>query len=131
MLNIRFIKITDGVVVIDHDYLQGRKVFGQLVCSFRYGREDDEVMGLSFQKDLFLASEQIYPPKNVEPTKMQERLIKKLGANAHPFTFKMPPNAPPSVTIQPGSDEEGKPCGVEYYIKLFVGDNEDDRTHKR
>jgi len=121
----------DGVVVIDQDYLQGRKVFGQLACSFRFGREDDEVMGLSFQKDLFLASEQVYPPKNITPTKMQERLIKKLGANAHPFTFQMPPNAPPSVTIQPGSDEEGKPCGVEYYIKLFVGDNEEDRTHKR
>ena len=57
--------------------------------------------------------------------------MKKLGPNAHPFTFQMPPNAPPSVTLQPGRDEEGKPCGVEYYIKVFVGDSEDDRTHKR
>jgi len=121
----------DGVLVVDSGYLQGRKVFGQLVCSFRYGREDDEVMGLSFQKDLFLASEQIYPPKEVEPTKLQERLIKKLGAEAHPFTFKMPANAPPSVTIQPSVTEEGKPCGVEYFIKIFVGDNEEDKTHKR
>ncbi|KAA0189521.1 hypothetical protein HAZT_HAZT006630 [Hyalella azteca] len=121
----------DGVLVVDTDYLQGRRVFGQLVCSFRYGREDDEVMGLSFQKDLFLASEQIYPPKELEATRLQERLVKKLGANAYPFTFKMPPNAPPSVTIQPGPDDEGKPCGVEYYIKIFVGDSEEDRTHKR
>lgn len=121
----------DGVLVVDSGYLQGRKVFGQLVCSFRYGREDDEVMGLSFQKDLFLASEQIYPPRDVEPTKLQERLIKKLGAEAHPFTFKMPANAPPSVTIQPSASEEGKPCGVEYFIKIFVGDSEEDKTHKR
>ncbi|KAF2353624.1 Arrestin-like N-terminal, partial [Trinorchestia longiramus] len=121
----------DGVLVIDTDYLQGRRVFGQLVCSFRYGREDDEVMGLSFQKDLFLASEQIYPPKELEATRLQERLIKKLGANAYPLTFKMPPNAPPSVTIQPGPDDEGKPCGVEYFVKIFVGDSEEDRTHKR
>jgi len=122
----------DGVLVVDTDYLQGRRVFGQLVCSFRYGREDEEIMGLSFQKDLFLASEQVFPPKNVEPTKLQERLIKKLGPNAHPFTFKMPANAPPSVTIQPGADDtEAKPCGVEYYIKLFVGESEDDKTHKR
>jgi len=121
----------DGVIVLDTDYLQGRKVFGQLVCSFRYGREDDEVMGLSFQKDLFLASEQIYPPKDLTPTRLQERLIKKLGANSHPFTFKMPPNAPPSVTIQPGQEDDGKPCGVEYYIKIFVGESEEDRNHKR
>ncbi|XP_042239076.1 arrestin homolog [Homarus americanus] len=121
----------DGVLVLDADYLQGRKVFGQLVCSFRYGREEDEMMGLNFQKDLFLASEQIYPPKNTEPTKLQERLMKKLGANSFPFTFKMPENAPPSVTIQPGQDDEGRPCGVEYYIKVFVGENEEDRSHKR
>lgn len=50
------------MVTVDAEYLQGRRVFGQVVCSFRYGREEDEVMGLNFQKDLFLASEQIYPP---------------------------------------------------------------------
>ena len=124
--------LPDGVLVIDDSYLQGRRVFGQLVCSFRYGREEDEVMGLNFQKDLFLASEQIYPPKgDGEATKLQERLIKKLGANCHPFTFKMPEQAPPSITIQPGKEDEGKPCGVEYYIKVYVGDNPEDRSHKR
>jgi len=121
----------DGVLVVDTSYLQGRKVYGQLICSFRYGREDDEVMGLSFQKDLFLASEQIYPPKEIEATKLQERLIKKLGPEAHPFTFKMPANAPPSVTIQAAADAESKPCGVEYYIKIFVGETEEDKSHKR
>lgn len=122
----------DGVLVLDQSYLQGRRVFGQLVCSFRYGREEDEVMGLNFQKDLFLACEQIYPPKHdAEPTKLQERLMKKLGANSYPFTFKMPEQAPPSITIQPGRDDEGRPCGVEYYIKVYVGESEEDRSHKR
>ncbi|XP_076061452.1 arrestin homolog [Oratosquilla oratoria] len=122
----------DGVLTLDPNYLQGRKVYGQLVCSFRYGREEDEVMGLSFQKDLYLNSKVIYPPKDDDPvSKLQERLIKKLGPNAHPFTFQMPPNAPPSVTIQPGNEDEGKPCGVEYYIKLYAGDNAEDRSHKR
>ncbi|XP_076061818.1 arrestin homolog [Oratosquilla oratoria] len=124
----------DGVVVIDPEYMRDRKVYGQLICSFRYGREEDEVMGISFQKDLFLSSQQIYPCKSNssdDVTKMQERLIKKLGANAFPFTFQMPPNAPPSVTIQPGNEDEGKPCGVEYSIKIFVGENEEDRSHKR
>ncbi|XP_045121925.1 arrestin homolog [Portunus trituberculatus] len=121
----------DGVLVVDPSYLNNRRVFGQLVCSFRYGREEDETMGLSFQKDLYLASEQIYPPKNDECSKLQERLIKKLGANAYPFTFKMPEQAPPSVTIQPAQEDEGRPCGVEYYIKVYVGENEEDRSHKR
>lgn len=119
------------MLVVDPSYLNNRRVFGQLVCSFRYGREEDEVMGLSFQKDLYLASEQIYPPKNDEATKLQERLIKKLGTNAYPFTFKMPEQAPPSVTIQPSAEDEGRPCGVEYYIKVYVGENEEDRSHKR
>nr|XP_027222913.1 uncharacterized protein LOC113815028 [Penaeus vannamei] len=69
-------------VVLDPSYLERRKVFGQLVCSFRYGREDDEVMGLNFQKDLFLASEQIYPPKDVEPTKLAGATHKEARGNA-------------------------------------------------
>ncbi|XP_068208873.1 arrestin homolog [Palaemon carinicauda] len=122
----------DGVLVVDQSYLQGRKVFGQLVCSFRYGREEDEVMGLNFQKDLYLDTEQIYPPKDdVQATKLQERLVKKLGGEAYPFTFKMPQQAPPSITIQPGKEDEGQPCGVEYYVKVFVGETEEDRNHKR
>jgi len=123
----------DGVVVIDHEYLKDRKVFCQMVCSFRYGREEDEVMGLKFQKDMYLASEQVYPPqsKDKSSSKLQERLLKKLGPNAFPFTFKMPANAPSSVTIQPGPEDQGRPCGVDYFLKSFVGENENDRSHKR
>ncbi|XP_071454230.1 arrestin homolog [Hetaerina americana] len=124
----------DGVLVLDGDYLRDRKIFGQVVCSFRYGREEDEVMGLNFQKDLFLASEQIYPPtpkREENLTKLQERLLKKLGPNAFPFTFKLPTSAPASVTLQPGSEDNGKPCGVQYYVKAFAGENETDRGHKR
>nr|CAI5867965.1 unnamed protein product [Callosobruchus analis] len=93
----------DGVVVIDDDY-KDRKIFGQVVCSFRYGREEDEVMGLKFQKDLYLASEQVYPPpqKTATSTKLQERLKKKLGDSCYPFIFTLPPSAPASVTLQPG-----------------------------
>ena len=38
------------------------QVYAQLVCSFRYGREEDETMGLNFKKELTLADEQVYPP---------------------------------------------------------------------
>ncbi|KAJ9585288.1 hypothetical protein L9F63_002918 [Diploptera punctata] len=131
--HITLIDPVDGVILLDSDYLHNRKIFGQIVCSFRYGREEDEVMGLSFQKDLFLASEQIYPPpekREQNLTKLQERLLKKLGSNAFPFTFTLPPGSPSSVTLQPGSDDQGEPCGVQYYVKIFAGENETDRTHK-
>lgn len=125
----------DGIVVLDDEYIRDqRKVFGQVVCSFRYGREEDEVMGLNFQKELFLASEQIYPrpeKSDKEQTKLQDRLLKKLGPNAFPFTFNISPNAPSSVTLQQGQSDQGEPCGVSYYIKIFAGESETDRTHRR
>lgn len=69
--------IIDGVLLLDEEYVRGRKVFGQVVCTFRYGREEDEVMGLNFYKELFLASEQIYPPpekRNFELSRTQARI---------------------------------------------------------
>lgn len=123
----------DGVIVVDPDYLKGRAVYGQLVTTYRYGREEDEVMGLKFSKEMALAKEQIVPLVNtkMEMTPMQERLVKKLGANAYPFTFQFPGSSPSSVTLQAGEDDQGKPLGVEYSVKCFVGDNEEDKNHKR
>ncbi|XP_063376687.1 arrestin homolog [Cydia fagiglandana] len=132
--HISYVEPIDGVVVLDEEYVRGRKVWGQVVCTFRYGREEDEVMGLNFYKELFLASEQLYPPpekRNWEPTRTQERLIKKLGANAFAFRLTVPAGAPGSVTLQPALEDEGEPCGVHYYVKLFVGDSEIDRSHRR
>jgi beta-arrestin len=62
------------------------------------------LLGLTFRKDLYLASAQIYPPDPAlkrPMTRLQERLIKKLGDNAHPFYFELPPHCPASVTLQP------------------------------
>ncbi|XP_044764726.1 beta-arrestin-1 isoform X2 [Coccinella septempunctata] len=125
----------DGVVLIDPDYVKDRKVFGHVLAAFRYGREDLDVLGLTFRKDLYLAAEQIYPPKNSTtkrtPTRLQERLIKKLGPNAFPFYFELPPHCPASVTLQPAPGDTGKPCGVDYELKAFVGENQEDKPHKR
>ncbi|ROT61818.1 putative arrestin-like [Penaeus vannamei] len=46
----------DGVVVVDHDYLRGRRVFARVAVTYRYGREEDEVMGLHFSKELELVN---------------------------------------------------------------------------
>lgn len=62
---------------------------------------------------------------------LQERLMKKLGAGAAPFRLAVPAGAPGSVTLQPGLEDEGEPCGVHYYVKVFVGDTEIDRSHRR
>lgn len=59
------------------------------------------------------------------------RLLKKLGSNAIPFTFTFPQRAPASVTLQSGPDETGEPCGVSYYVKVYCGETESDVTHKR
>lgn len=54
-----FIIHQDGVVLIDPDYVKDRKVFGNVLAAFRYGREDLDVLGLTFRKDLYLAQEQV------------------------------------------------------------------------
>ena len=81
---------SDGVVLVDPEYLKERKVYAHVLAAFRYGREDLDVLGLTFRKDLFLASMQVYPPVQDQQkplTRLQERLIKKLGPNAYPFYF--------------------------------------------
>lgn len=103
------------------------------MTTYRYGREEDEVMGVKFSKEMVLAREQIVPLKKqkMELTPIQERLLKKIGATAYPFTFYFPEMAPSSITLQAGGDDTGKPLGVEYAIKVYVGENEDDKGHKR
>ncbi|XP_046393204.1 arrestin homolog [Ischnura elegans] len=123
----------DGVVVVESDYLRGRKVFGQVTATYRFGREEDEVMGVKFSKEMVVANGQMVPQKDSERelTPIQERLMKKFGANATPFTFKFPQNAPSSVMLQTVGDETGKPLGVEYSFRTYVGEHSNDRTHKR
>lgn len=49
--------LSDGVIIIDPEYLvAGRLIAVQLVSLLRYGREDDEVMGVNMSKELCLAS---------------------------------------------------------------------------
>nr|CAH8842588.1 unnamed protein product [Trichobilharzia regenti] len=168
----------EGVVLVDPEYVKGRKVYTHVLSAFRYGREDLDVLGLTFRKDLYLSSAQVYPPvyasENGESgkvllnpasttacgaprsssnnnsdleggeesggasqsgtlplTRLQERLIKKLGSNAFPFYFKLPPDAPASVTLQPGPNENGKPCGVDYELRTYVADGSDEKLQKR
>merc|ERR1712032_1528505 len=84
-------------------FLNDKIIFVQLVCSFRYGREEEETMGLNFRKELTLGEVQIFPcPSNQPaPTRLQERLLSKLGKDAFPFHLDFPPHSPNSVTLAP------------------------------
>uniref|UniRef100_A0A671W8G4 Beta-arrestin-1 n=1 Tax=Sparus aurata TaxID=8175 RepID=A0A671W8G4_SPAAU len=132
--HVDLVEPVDGVVLIDPEYLKERKVFVTLTCAFRYGREDLDVLGLTFRKDLFVANIQAFPPLPEEKkslTRLQERLIKKLGEHAHPFTFEIPLNLPCSVTLQPGPEDTGKACGVDFEVKAFCAENVEEKIHKR
>uniref|UniRef100_A0AAZ3QAB7 Arrestin C-terminal-like domain-containing protein n=1 Tax=Oncorhynchus tshawytscha TaxID=74940 RepID=A0AAZ3QAB7_ONCTS len=124
----------DGVILVDPDYLKERKVFVTLTCAFRYGREDLDVLGLSFRKDLYISTFQAFPPIAEERkanSRLQERLLKKLGQQAHPFYFTIPQNLPCSVTLQPGPEDTGKACGVDFEIRAFCAKSIEEKIHKR
>uniref|UniRef100_A0A667XMS9 Beta-arrestin-1 n=1 Tax=Myripristis murdjan TaxID=586833 RepID=A0A667XMS9_9TELE len=96
------------------DFVIFLSVFVTLTCAFRYGREDLDVLGLTFRKDLFVANVQAFPPLPEEKktlTRLQERLIKKLGEHAYPFTFEA--------------------CGVDFEVKAFCAENVEEKIHKR
>ncbi|KAG9341633.1 hypothetical protein JZ751_018696 [Albula glossodonta] len=124
----------DGVLLIDPEYLKDRKVFVTLTCAFRYGREDLDVLGLSFRKDLYISTFQAFPPLPEERkplSRLQERLLKKLGQHAHPFNFTIPQNLPCSVTLQPGPEDTGKACGVDFEVRAFCAKSVEEKIHKR
>ena len=47
------------MVLVDPEYLKDRKVYAHILAAFRYGREDLDVLGLTFRKDLYLSSMQV------------------------------------------------------------------------
>uniref|UniRef100_A0A3Q3N4W8 S-arrestin n=1 Tax=Mastacembelus armatus TaxID=205130 RepID=A0A3Q3N4W8_9TELE len=130
-----FVDPVDGVIVIDPVRLKGKKVYVMLSCTFRYGRQDMDVMGVAFRRDLFLVTRQVYPElqdkEKLIHTKIQQKLLRKLGDNAFPFFFEFPDNLPCSVALQPGLTDVGKKCAVEFELKAFCGEHKDDQTDKQ
>uniref|UniRef100_A0A665UAA9 Arrestin-C n=1 Tax=Echeneis naucrates TaxID=173247 RepID=A0A665UAA9_ECHNA len=125
----------DGVVKLDTADFGDRKVFVQLACAFRYGSEDLDVIGLSFRKDIWIQQVQIYPESHKpQLSAMHDTLLKKAGDNAHAFTFEIPNNLPCSVSLQPGPDDKGKACGVDFEVKTYLAkekNNPDETIEKK
>ncbi|XP_038574898.1 S-arrestin a isoform X1 [Micropterus salmoides] len=133
--HVDFVDPVDGVIMVDHEALQGRKVFVTLSCTFRYGRDDMDVMGMAFRRELYLSTRQVYPPlqdreKGVH-TRTQAKLLRKLGDDAYPFFFEFPDNLPCSVALQPAPNDVGKQCAVEFEIKAFSAESQDAKIRKR
>ncbi|XP_028272758.1 arrestin 3b, retinal (X-arrestin) [Parambassis ranga] len=130
------VEVVDGVVKVDPSGLDGRKVFVYLACAFRYGSDDLDVIGLSFRRDIWVNRMQVYPPTgdSAVKTPMQESLMKKAGEQGCPFTFQMPADLPCSVALQPGPNDSGKACGVDFEIKAYIAnepDNADEVIEKK
>uniref|UniRef100_A0A3Q3NGC1 Arrestin-C n=1 Tax=Mastacembelus armatus TaxID=205130 RepID=A0A3Q3NGC1_9TELE len=133
--DISAVERVDGVVKLDQKDFGERKVFVQLACAFRYGSEDLDVVGLCFRKDIWIQIVQLYPECHKPAlSPMHETLLKKAGDNAYPFSFDIPNNLPCSVSLQPGPEDKGKPCGVDFEVKTFLAMekcNPDEKIEKK
>ena len=65
-----------GVLVFDKDSLaktvsENFRIWGQINLTFRYGREDEEVLGLRFCNEAILALKQLWPPLKDDPEEVE------------------------------------------------------------
>ncbi|CAH8834779.1 unnamed protein product [Trichobilharzia szidati] len=51
----------DGILTISEDVMGADLVFLILTCSYRYGRDDLDVLGLTFQKELLIYTKRVWP----------------------------------------------------------------------
>ncbi|XP_053601638.1 arrestin homolog [Plodia interpunctella] len=124
-----------GVLHVDPEHLENKKLYGQVTLTFRYGREDEEVMGLKFCNEAIMSLAQVWPlhcNHEREPnTPLQDALIKRLGANAYPFHLELTPLAPPSVQLVPAKQYHGAPIGTSYDVRAYIADRADEKVSRR
>ena len=83
--NVPSISIVEGAVVVNEDYIDpDRKIAVQLMTNVRFGREEDEVMGVNFSREFCLASIVLNTTKPPETlTKMQVNSVSTLVCHCH------------------------------------------------
>uniref|UniRef100_UPI00358F9F34 beta-arrestin-1-like n=1 Tax=Myxine glutinosa TaxID=7769 RepID=UPI00358F9F34 len=124
----------DGVVLVDPDSVKDQRVYVSITGVFRYGRQDMDVIGMPFRRDIYIAHVQLYPQMSDHPlqlTNLQQLLLNKLGPNAFPFTFTMPPNLTCSVMLQPGPNDKDKMCCVDFEVTAFCAKSLQDEMRKK
>ncbi|XP_055843469.1 uncharacterized protein LOC129910214 isoform X2 [Episyrphus balteatus] len=124
-----------GIVFVDPSTVQGYRIYAQLTLTFRYGREDEEVMGLRFCNEAIMSLHQVWPrtedPSRQSLSPLQDALIKRLGEGAHPFTLSLTPQAPPSVQLVPAKRYYGAPIGTSYEVRCFMANKTEEKFHRR
>jgi len=138
-----------GVALIHENIMRvpDIKVFLQVVLIFRYGREDEELMGLRFCNEVIVAAEQIYPtpveeaidseanagsPKRRASTsRRNSTLVNNQGFVAVPFVVDMGSAAPPSIRLIPCRPYNGAPIGTSYEVQLFASHSVDELPRRR
>ncbi|CAH8503648.1 unnamed protein product, partial [Dicrocoelium dendriticum] len=88
----------DGVIAFDRNSLSGQNVYLILTCTCRYGREDLDILGLTFQKDLLVFTKQVWP----ESSDFTLILAKRRGPRKHTCVS--------SKRRRYSSNTEQKPC---------------------
>uniref|UniRef100_A0A671MR22 S-arrestin n=1 Tax=Sinocyclocheilus anshuiensis TaxID=1608454 RepID=A0A671MR22_9TELE len=122
--------VSDGVVLIDPEQVKGKKVYVMLSCTFRYGRDDMDVLGMAFRRDIFLSSRQVYPPLQDKERSIHTKWVcVVISENACVFS-QFPDNLPCSVCLHPGPTDVGKRCAVEFEVKAFCAENQDEKAQK-
>uniref|UniRef100_A0A672SSE7 Arrestin-C n=1 Tax=Sinocyclocheilus grahami TaxID=75366 RepID=A0A672SSE7_SINGR len=134
----------EGVLKIDPADLGDRKVWIQLACAFRYGREDLDVIGLSFRKDIWIQHIQLYPDAGHKPTltEMHDTLLKKAGEQdilIYIFfcsfaTFLLFVTFYYTIYLftiyHKIIYDTGKACGVDFEVKAYLAQSADDPDEK-
>lgn len=138
----------EGVVVLDADQLQpNERLLVALVGRFRYGREEDEILGMTLCREVYLGHTQLCheqpssprtpqaatgsstaePPKSpgralyaMQLGPVHRRLMDVLGEEAVPFRFEFPRDAPVSTVMQRLTPESGETCGVRYLVRCYT-----------
>ncbi|XP_021949507.2 phosrestin-2-like [Folsomia candida] len=152
-----------GVLVLDKDSLaenvsQNFRIWGVICLTFRYGREDEEVLGLRFCNEAILALKQLWPPVSAsenpenhsvqdeddELTPLQVVLLERISASSTSasitsigFTLcagpvglgSFPP--PPSVLLAPAKPYKGSPIGTIYDLRVYASERPEERPPRR
>ncbi|XP_022242153.1 phosrestin-2-like [Limulus polyphemus] len=135
----------EGIVLIDPTSVENKNVYVGIIAIVRYGREEDEILGMSFSRELYLSHKQIYPRvdaptetpnDNTEQQKLSdgwlyEQILQKLGTNALPFRLVLPCTTPISVIMLPQGADTTDTCGVRYYVRCYVASNPTEKPSSR
>lgn len=141
----------EGVVVLDRSQLQpSERLYVALVGRFRYGREEDEILGMSLCREIYLGHTQLCPDAlevpgdapgpsrspgrplySMQLGNVHRRLLEALGDSAVPFRFEFPRDAPVSTVMQRLTPGSGDTCGVRYLIRCYTVLEEEDRPPAR